>query len=82
MTAPAPEPDKHLTSQPRGTSVYVQVPGQRLPWRFTRIGAVFWKRTDGLARPGDMQDSAGVARLGEIIDPPWKEKRNDSTTRN
>lgn len=72
----------HLQSLPWGTNLYIQVAGQRLPWRFTKATVTGWKRTDGLARPNQWVDHEQLAALGEIVDPPWKDKPDDGQTGN
>lgn len=71
---------QHLEGLSWGANIYIQVPGQRLPWRFTKATATGWKRTDGLARPNQWVDHEQLADLGEIVDPPWKEKPDDGQT--
>ncbi|WP_104086530.1 hypothetical protein [Arthrobacter sp. GMC3] len=72
MTAYTPA---DLAARKYGATLYLQMPGQRLPWRFTKVTETGWKRTDGLAHGQwvSHEQLADIANEGIITNPFTKE---------
>ena len=73
---PAPTMAALLSAKPFGANIYLELPGHRLPLRFTRVTDTGWKRTDGLARPNTWLGHDQLAELtthGTITNPFTKE---------
>lgn len=76
MTAYTPA---DLAARKYGATIYLQMPGQRLPWRFTKVTETGWKRVDGLARPNQWvsnEQLADLANEGTITNPFTKENKS------